>query len=129
MCEQCDKLKERMEVWLKDSRDFMSGMLTRIPEYETLMNKPIEELPLLINDYPDGSPMHHVIKCRLAGKDPEQEDLGRMIELLYDEEFSYDDYKNIGHNDGIVCLLADLFDTLGDKENAQLACEVLYTDQ
>jgi len=129
MCEQCDKLKEHMNTWLQDSRDFMSGMLTRIPEYEILMKKPLEELPLLINDYPEGSPLHHVLKCRLASKDPEQEDLGLMIELLYDKEFSYEDYRNIGHNDGIVCLLAKLFDTLGDRENAQRAREVLYTDQ
>ena len=129
VCEQCDKVKTELLTWVEDAREFIKGMITsKCPDIEALMKLPLEELPLKINDFEDGTPERLIIKRRLEGKDPLEEDLGTIVQVLWDVDFDYEDYKNMGHNDGIIVLLSKILTMMGDEESAKRAYEVIYSD-
>lgn len=84
------------------------------------------DLPKHINDYPAGSPGHHIISCRLSGEDPFEKNLSLCMQILWDVEFDYEDYQNIGYNDGQAVTLSIMFNALGMKEEATQAMEATY---
>lgn len=101
----------------------------RIKETETYQEiDAIEDidLPKHINDYTAGSPGHHIISCRLAGEDPFEKNLSLCMQILWDVEFDYEDYQNIGYNDGQAVTLSIMFNALGMKEEATQAMEATY---
>ena len=50
------------------------------------------------------------------------------IQVMSDLEFDYDDYRNIGWNDGTMILACEIYKVLGkDKKNSE-AYGCVYTD-
>lgn len=122
------KIKKEMLLWLNDAREFVASLIIRrCPDIEELMRLPIEELPLKINEYEEGSPKHSIVKLRLEGKDPFEEDLRVIMTVLYDVEFDNEEYKNLGSNDGTLHLLSRILELLGDEEHSQQASDLMYT--
>ena len=90
---------------------------------EKVIETPLDKLPLLINEYDEGSLPAQLIANRLEGKEVAVSDL---IPLLYDENFDAEDYRNLGYNDGQASILSDLLTLLGDHENANKAAGLIY---
>jgi hypothetical protein len=87
--------------------------------YKELMDLSLDEIPLRTHQCLDNSYKHFILKCRLENRDPLEVDITRCIELLWDCEFSVEDYKEIGYNDGMIGVLSILLHIIGDEKTAQ----------
>jgi len=119
-----DKLLSEVE----SVRDFIKEMIKKQHAYQEVITIPIEEIPLKINNWYQDSAQYKIIKSILEGKDPLEENLTDCIPILWDCEFSYDEYRNIGINDGVAATVASLLETLGRSEDANRAREIIYSD-
>lgn len=128
MCEKCEEIHNEIISLVDEAREFMAEMIiSKCEHIETLMKASLEKLAIKINDYPEGSPEKTIITSRFKGEDP----LNRLVDIipaLWDEEFSYEDYKDIGHNDGILSMAITLLNKFGDEENAKKASNLMYND-
>lgn len=111
-----------------DTRDFMVDTISSQEAYKDLMGIPVDEIPLHINQYSQDSYQYFILTCRLKGKNPLEVDITRCIELLWDCEFSVDDYKEIGYNDGMIDTLNLLLRILGDEKAAQETMLLKYNE-
>ena len=87
-------------------------------KYATAFNCKTDELPLLMNN--------KWVAQRILGK--ELTDPSCCIEALCDEEMSYDEYKNLGENDGQLYMLHAIFEKLEMPEEARRAMASVYSE-
>lgn len=126
MCEQCDKIKKKLDEFTEDARDFIIQEIHDHDENShALIEMPLEQLPLHINDYPQSSIQNKIIADRLEGKEIKLSDL---MQILWDCEFNYDDYKQLGHNDGMIYVISQIYTILGDEKGRERVCEATYSD-
>jgi hypothetical protein len=112
-----DVVRQSSELRIKNTDDFNFWM-NKCPEIE---------LPLRINTHPADSPIHFLISCRLSGEDPLEKDLFRCMPLLYNEEFDYEDYKNIGYTDGSADVTASLLKIAEMPKESNEASDATYS--
>lgn len=119
-------IKEKLLELLNDVRFNAEDRIRNTELFKDIGSIEEIDLPKHINDYPVGSPGHHIITCRLSGEDPFEKDLSLCMQILWDVEFDYEDYQNIGYNDGQATTLSILFNALGMKTEATQAMEATY---
>lgn len=122
------KLIDKIYEMAGDVRDNMILTIKSQERYKELMDLPLNEIPLSIHQYPDDSYQQFILRCRLEDKDPFEVDITKCIELLWDCEFSVEDYKEIGYNDGMIGVINILLDIVGDKETAQKTRLLTYNE-
>lgn len=128
MYKQHYTIKKELHDYMESSREFITNQIKAVEEVNTLLTMPKDELILHVNDHKDGSPLHHVLTSRLKDEDPFETNLSLMIQVLWDEEFSYEDYRDIGKNDATIEVIAHLSNILGDEDTAAKAYEALYSE-
>jgi hypothetical protein len=119
-------IKEKSLELLNEVRFNAENRIRNTEEYQKIAAIKDIDLPKHINDYPVGSPKHHIISCRLSGEDSFDKNLSLCMQLLWDVEFNYEDYQNIGYNDGQAVTLSIIFNALGMKEEATQVMEATY---
>jgi hypothetical protein len=124
--EKLNAVIKMLQTIKMDSRFCIADKIRNNSDYKSLMDITDRDLPLHINDYDPETPQHFIISCRLSGEDPIEKNLSKCIELLYDQEFSYEDYKNIGYNDGQASAVCRVFEALGMNEDAKQAIDATY---
>lgn len=126
MCEKCDKLKKILLEIKEDVRDYITGVLKDSKNVQEALEMPLEDIPLHLNDQSRHEVQKRIMKIRLEGKDPFEEDLGNIVPILADEEFDYEYYREIGYNDGMSQTVGRLLDVIELKEDARQAREATY---
>lgn len=119
-------IKEKLLELLNDVRFNAEDRIRNSQVYQEIAAIEDIDLPKHINDYYTGSPGHHIISCRLSGEDPFEKDLSLCMQILWDVEFDYEDYQNIGYNDGQATTLSIMFNAIGMKEKVTQAMEATY---
>jgi hypothetical protein len=124
--EMLSKIKELAISRLDNCEDFLI-QLNRLKgtAYKEVEQLEVKELPEHINDSP--AYKNRLVKTKLVGE-PLTKDPMNLLEPLWDTEFDYDDYKNIGHNDGTLATLWKLFRILDMKEEEERANALIYSD-
>jgi hypothetical protein len=126
MEEKLNAVIKILQTMKMDSRFCISDKIRNNPDYKELMAINKRDLPKNINNHDPDSPHHFIISCRLSGEDPIEKNLSKCIELLYNQEFSYEDYKNIGYNDGQASAVSRVFEAIGMNEDARQAIDATY---
>lgn len=121
-----NKLVMKLIAYKDEAREYITNKIKNTPTYKEIEKLKTEDLPLHINDYDSDTTEHFFLSCRLQGEDPFQKDLSRCIELLYDVEFSMEEYKNIGYNDGTAIATHYLLKEIGMNEEADQAFQATY---
>jgi hypothetical protein len=83
----------------------------------------LEELPKFINTV--SKPAQLVLQSRLADK--QIEDYDPFLEVLFDQAFGPEEYKEIGMNDGSLQTFNTWANALGMKEEAARASSAVYS--
>ena len=120
------KLKQTLLALKDDARDAMVSKIKESDSYVHLMGIPHNRLAMYINDYPIHSAKHFILKCRMEDVDPIKADLSKCIELLWDQEFGVEDYREIGFNDGMIHVLSKMFDALGMEVASKEVLDFAY---
>lgn len=109
--------------------DYIRERVIKTDTYREIERIPKDGLPLHLNDYEDGTAAKYIFSCRMTGEDPlSEENLPKSLQLLYDQEFNIDTYRNIGVNDGQLAAVSFLARKLGDDVLAEKAGAIIYKD-
>ena len=117
------QLKKILTEELDYCESFLCEKTRKNPTYQKLLDMPIEELPKHINDE---SPYDEMARARLKG-----EDINTPLwhcRALNDVEFTYEDYRHIGMNDGVLSFIWKIANKLHDKKMCQRAMTAQYSD-
>lgn len=108
--------------------NFMQEKAMIAGDIQSIFNIPFEDLGRYIND-PDPHKAS-IIKALLQGKSQDEimNDPHILIPILWDEEFSYEDYKTLGGFDAELHLCAHLLNHYGESKEAQRALQWIYSD-
>jgi hypothetical protein len=121
-----NKLVMKLISYKDEAREYITNKIKKSQAYEEIGAIKTEDLPLHINDYDSDTTEHFLLSCRLQGEDPFKKDLPRCVELLYNEEFSTEEYKEIGYNDGTAVTTHYLLREIGMDDAADQAFEATY---
>lgn len=132
MCEECKKLKKKLakieatlDGYVGSTQDALRSYSSRDGDVEEALACPLKELPLFINK--PGEVLQDIVKRRLAGKRVKLTP-SECIQVMSNIEFDYDDYRNIGWNDGTMILACDIYKVLGKDKKSVKAYGNVYTD-
>jgi len=120
-------MRDKLLTYMRDVRFNSEQRIRHAEPFKKISEIPEDKLPLYINTHEEDSPEHFFIQCRLSGDDPFEKDLGKCLELLYNEEFNMETYKNIGYNDGVASITASLLEAANMPEQSTAASEAIYT--
>lgn len=120
-------LKECLLLHADYCQEFIRETITQTSTYQDLDNIEKDDIPLHITDLIPGTFQHHILKCRLEGTDPLEENLSLCMQILWDTEFNVDDYRNVGRNDGQIDILSLLLKKLDMHTEAEKVSEAQYT--
>ena len=116
------KILETLQYQLELCENFLYEKARLNHQFREAVEMPKKDLPLHVND--DGL-MGEMIQARLKG---EKVDTAKwQTKAVYDLEFSYDDYKAVGYNDGALSIIYRVALDLGDKAMAQRALAAQYS--
>ena len=116
------KILETLQYQLELCENFLYEKARLNHQFRESVEMPKKDLPLHVND--DGL-MGEMIQARLKG---EKVDTAKwQTKAVYDLEFSYDDYKAVGYNDGALSIIYRVALDLGDKAMAQRALAAQYS--
>ena len=82
-----------------------------------------EELPLLVNVKSPAA--QALLKANLS--DMKISNLQPFMDIMQDNAFDMEDYRNIGVNDGMLTILAEWADSLGMVDDAARARSAIYS--
>lgn len=120
-------IKEKLLELLNDVRFNAEDRIRNTGLFKEIVEIKDIDLPKHINNYRVDSPGYHILTCRLSGEDPFEKNLSLCLEILYDESFEMEEYRNIGNNDGRATVLSILFDVLGMEKESIRAIEAVYS--
>lgn len=112
----------------EDVRDNIQFRVTETERYKKIQAIPADDLPLYINKYPEDTVEEFLYDCRLKNEDPFKVNFCFCSQLLWDETFDTEAYRNIGYNDGLSPLTATLLRIAGYTKEANEALEATYRD-
>ena len=112
------KLLKWAEENLEGCKDFL---ITFAKEEETspleeVLKIPFNKLPLHINEKDDFK--RELVLARLRKEDI-LNDPKVILHILYNTEFSLEEYRAVGTNDGMLYVLEHIFKELGNKKRAK----------
>ena len=121
------------ETLLKEAKDRLDSCIIFLADTamdrDTTIKKvseiPFNDLPQYINDEDDLT--KEMVLARLRREDLRLNSQF-VLQSLWDCEFSVEDYKSIGENDGELNVLAMVFRELGDEANSKKCFEWVYSD-
>ena len=117
-------------AWIEPYEEYVKGfILERVQQttlYEDIDGINKDDIPLRIHECTPDTPEHYLLKCRLEDKEPD--DLNILLQVLWDTEFDTDDYRQIGFNDGEICMIGALFNALGLDDRAKQVNQASYGD-
>jgi hypothetical protein len=120
------ELKKDALIRLNDCRDFLIQIVKdRTTELQEVLAIPFDDLPQHINECDDLK--REMVLARLRKEDITKS-INFVIQSLSNTEFSYEDYRDIGRNDGELSVLSMIFKHLGDTPNELEALNWMYTD-
>lgn len=125
--EKLNAIIEILQTMKLEARFCTADRVRETQDYKKLEAIPKKDLPLHINEHDPDSPSHFIIQCRLSGDDPFEKNLNKCAQILWDQEFDVETYKNIGYNDGLATAVSIIFDTLSMNEDSSNVIEAVYS--
>lgn len=128
MFKERNTLLAKMNSRLDSCKAYMVEKATSKTELEDVLSIPFENLATRISG--ENGNIASIIKARIEGRSREEieNDPDLILPLLWDTEFSMDEYKQIGMNDGELHTISDVFSTLGEDKKAKEAYSWIYSD-
>jgi len=123
-----NKIKDELLNEKDIAINYIISIIKNQEDYEELQDIPVDEIALHINNYDKDSYEFHFLFCRLANENPFEKNLGKCTELLHDQEFNVEDYREIGKNDGVINILFRLFNIIGLEKKAKEVYQAIYSD-
>jgi hypothetical protein len=122
-----------VETLLKEALDRLDSCINFLAETamdrDTAIKKvseiPFDNLPQHVDD--DNDLEKEMVLARLRKEDLRCNS-NFVLQSLWDTEFSIDDYKSIGENDGELHVLSMIFKELGDEANSKKCYEWIYSN-
>ena len=119
-------LKDLLLSRLEECKDFLGAMaVSKSSALKEVLDIPFDDLPQHINEVNENK--KEMVLARLRKEDIRHDSIF-VCESLYDVEFDFDEYKNVGHNDGTLATLRGIFEVLGDEEHQKECSLWIYSE-
>lgn len=119
-------LKDLLLSRLEECKDFLGAMaVNKSSALKEVLDIPFDDLPQHINEVNENK--KEMVLARLRKEDIRHDSIF-VCESLYDVEFDFDEYKNVGHNDGTLATLRGIFEVLGDEEHQKECSLWIYSE-
>jgi hypothetical protein len=118
-----DDVRDYIRTRITDSRDYIIELAkARDSELNEVCEADEKDLPKHINV--KSAPAQEMLRSRL--KD-DKLNLEPFLQVLYDTDFDYEDYQNLGENDGLLGAMSHMARMLGMDEESSRAYEAIYS--
>jgi hypothetical protein len=116
------KILNTLQYQLELCENYLYEKARLNPEFVEAVGMPEKDLPLHIND---GGLTGEMVQARLKGEEVDTPIW--QTKAMYDLEFSYENYKAVGFNDGVLSLINRVALDLGDSAMAERALIAQYS--
>lgn len=121
--ESLDEVKVWVKEQIKECLDYVVEMAAlRDADLRAVKRADEKDLPKFINVKSEAA--QEMLKLRL-NKEPYR-DMEPFLQVLFNATFTYEDYKHLGENDGMLHTLSSMALKLGMKEESEQAYAAVY---